>query len=206
MPRRVRGPLFSEYVRMIRRAKNVDWERVLPPCDVIYLRERIDSNAWYPMATFERFGVAILTHIQDTTLDAVRLWGAFSAHQFARDHTELIAAGDPRETLMRLKVLRATLFDFPAFDIQLLEEHRAHVAVDYRMGPVAEEAACHQTMGFCEGVLSLAGVRSISASFLERSWAGDPQTLILLGWSLPGAPTRAAVIGVIGKPPGPGRL
>ena len=82
--------------------------------------------------------------------------------------------------MMRLKVLRASLFDFPAFDIRLLEERRAHIEVDYRMGPVAEEAACHQTMGFCEGVLSLAGVHRISASFQERSWAGDFQTLIVL--------------------------
>jgi hypothetical protein len=181
---------------MIRRSKNVDWERALPPGDVIYLRKRIDADGWYPMATFERLGVAILSHIEGTTLDAVRLWGAFSAAQYVREHPQLIARGDPAETLMRLKVLRATLFDFPAFDIQLLEERQAHIVVDYRMGPVAEEAACHQTMGFCEGVLSLAGVRSISASFLERSWAGDPRTVIALKWSAPGA-QRASVLGSI---------
>jgi hypothetical protein len=66
------------------------------------------------------------------------------------------------------------------------------------MGPIAEEAACHQTMGFCEGVLSLAGVTSISASFRERSWAGDLQTLIVLGWSPPGT-LGARVLGAIGK-------
>jgi hypothetical protein len=198
MSRRVRGSLFSEYVRMIRRAKNVDWDRVLPPGDLIYLRERIDADGWYPMATFERFGVAILSHIEETTLDAVRLWGAFSAAQFAREHPELIAPGDPAETLMRLKVQRATLFDFPAFDIQLLEERLAHIEVDYRMGPVAEEAACHQTMGFCEGVLSLAGVSNISASFQERSWAGGLQTLIVLAWSPPGA-QRDSALGPMGK-------
>jgi hypothetical protein len=88
-------------------------------------------------------------------------------------------------------VLRASLFDFPAFDIRLLEERRAHIVVDYRRGPVAEEAACHQTIGFCEGVLSLAGVRAISASFLQR-WAGDSQTLIVLAWRPPGA-QRASV-------------
>lgn len=192
MSRRVRGLLFSEYVRMIRRAKNVDWDRVLLPGDLIYLRERIDAGNWYPMETFERFGVAILSHIQETTLDAVRLWGAFSAAQFVREHPELIARGEPAETLMRLKVQRASLFDFPAFDIQLLEEGRAHIEVDYRMGPVAEEAACHQTMGFCEGVLSLAGVCNIGASFVECSWAGDPQTLIVLTWSPPGTQVATA--------------
>jgi hypothetical protein len=172
---------------MIRRAKNVDWELALLAGDLPYLRERIMPEAWYPMETFERLGVAILSHIEEASLDAVRLWGTFSAGQFAREHAELIARGDPSETLMRLKVLRATMFDFPAFDIRLVEEHAAHVMVNYQMGSVAEEAACHQTMGFCEGVLSLAGMRDIRASFVERRWAGDTRTLIFLGWTPPGA-------------------
>ena len=93
MSRHVRGSLFSEYVRMIRRSKNVDWERQLTPGDVVYLREHIEADGWYPMATFERFGVAILSHFEGTTLDAVRLWGAFSASQFAREHTEFDRPG-----------------------------------------------------------------------------------------------------------------
>jgi len=173
---------------MVRRSKDVDWKNVLPACDLVYLRDRIEADAWYPMETFERIGVAILSHIEEATLDSVRLWGTFSAGQFAREHPELIARADPAETLMRLKVLRATMFDFPAFDIRLVEEHAAHVMVNYQMGPVAEEAACHQTMGFCEGVLSLAGMRDIRASFVERRWAGNTTTLILLGWSPRAAP------------------
>jgi hypothetical protein len=173
---------------MMRRAKNIEWERALPEGDLVYLRERIQADAWYPMETFERLGVAILRHVEEATLDAVRLWGTFSAGQFAGEHTELIARADAAETLMRLKVLRSTMFDFPAFDIRLVEENGAHVMVNYQMGPVAEEAACHQTMGFCEGVLSLAGMRNIRASFVERRWAGDTRTLILLGWSPPGPP------------------
>lgn len=181
----VRGALFSEYVRMIRRSKDVDWRAVLPIEDWIYLESRIDADGWYPMASFERLGVAILSKIDGASLDAVRLWGGFSAHDFARRNPELIARGDATETLMRLKVLRATLFDFPAFDLPLLENKRALVSVAYGMGRVAEEAACHQTMGFCEGVLSLAGARRVGASFTERAWAGDQQTLIALTWTDP---------------------
>lgn len=185
MPGHVRGSLFSEYVRMIRRSKSVDWESVLELEDLAYLSQRIDLDGWYPMDTFERFGVAILSRIEGASLDAVRLWGGLSANQFAGQHPELIAPGDVTETLMRLKVLRATLFDFPAFDVRLLEEGLAHIAVTYNMGRIAEEAACYQTMGFCEGVLSLAGARRITASFKERSWAGDRLTLIVLNWIAP---------------------
>ncbi len=183
MSRSVRGSFFAEYVRMLRRRKDVDWSRVLPPEDRRYLVQRIVGDDWYPMESFERLGLAILSKLEGATLDAVRLWGRFSAHQFASEHPSLIATGDPVETLMRLKVQRRTLFDFPAFDIPMLVDGQAFVDVTYLMGPAAEEAACHQTMGFCEGILALAGARDVRAEFGERSWAGGARTRLVLDWT-----------------------
>lgn len=181
-PRHVRGSFFAEYVRMLRRRKDVAWEAVLAAEDLPYLTQRIEDERWYPMATFERLGLAILRKVEGATLDGVRMWGRFSAHQFARDHDGFVAPGDPVETLMRLKVQRGTLFDFPAFDIPMLVDGEAYVQVSYRMGPAAEEAACFQTMGFCEGILTLAGASDVHADFAERSWRGGSATRIALAW------------------------
>jgi hypothetical protein len=182
LARHVRGAFFVEYVRMIRRRKDVDWLRALRVEDAALVQQRIDPQAWYPMASFERLGLAILANFEGAGLDAVRLWGSFSAHQFAREHPTLIAAGDPMESLMRLKVLRATLFDFPAFDVPTLADDHAIVTINYCMEPAAEEAACHQTLGFCEGVLSLAGASKIQGALTECSWLGAPYTAAALSW------------------------
>ncbi len=185
MTRHVRGSFFADYVRMLRRRKNVDWSTIFKPEDLNYLVRRIEPDEWYPMATFERFGVAILTHIDGASLDAVRLWGRFSVNEFVSNHPELIAANHPVESLMRLKVVRATLFDFPAFTIPMLVEGNAYVDIQYEMGHVAEEAACFQTMGFCEGVLSLAGATNVAATFTARSWHGAQKTRVELTWDTP---------------------
>jgi hypothetical protein len=166
---------------MIRRRKNVDWEAILPPEDLLYVWQQIKPDDWYPMATFERLGVAILDHLEGATLDAVRLWGRFSAQQFEGD-SEIVVPGQPVESLMRLRVVRSTLFDFPAFDIPMLTEGHAYVAMTYHMSPRAEEAACCQTMGFCEGVVSLSGGGNVRAAFKERAWDGHPRTLFDLEW------------------------
>ncbi len=185
MSGRVRGSFFAEYVRMVRRQKDVDWSRILPPEDVGYLACRIEDDDWYPMTTFERLGLAILSHVEGATLDAVRMWGRFSASLYSSQHPDLIATGEPAETLMRLKVLRGTLFDFPAFDVPMLTDTHAYVVVNYGMGKAAEEAACVQTMGFCEGVLAQAGAQKIEAGFEEKSWTGDPRTRLSLEWEMP---------------------
>ena len=185
LERHVRGSFFVEYVRMIRRRKDVDWLHTLRVDDLALVQQRIDPDAWYPMSSFERLGLAILANFEGAGLDAVRLWGTFSAHQFAREHPGLVAADDPVETLMRLKVQRATLFDFPAFDIPTLTDGHAVVTMSYAMGPVAEEAACHQTLGFCEGALAAAGARNIQGALGERSWLGAALTTLVLDWQPP---------------------
>jgi hypothetical protein len=173
---------------MIRRRKDIDWERVFPAQDLVYLKQPIVPNEWYPMETFERFGVAILTEFEGVTLGAVRSWGKLSASQYSAEHPSLVAVNDPVESLMRLKVMRSTLFNFRAFDIPMLADCQARVAVTYHMGHVAEEAACHQTMGFCEEVLSLSAATEIRAFFEERAWRGDPTTLFSLEWKGPATP------------------
>lgn len=147
------------------------------------------------MASFERLGLAILANFDGAGMDAVRLWGSYSAHQFVRDNPTLLAPNDPMETLMRLRVQRATLFDFPAFDIPTLIDGHAVMTMSYGMGPTAEEAACNQTLGFCESVVSLAGGQAVQGALGELSWLGAALTTVVLNWELP-SPARGS-----GPPP-----
>lgn len=174
---------------MIRRRKDVDWTGQLRVEDLALVQQHISPDTWYPMASFERLGLAILGNFEGAGLDAVRLWGSYSAHQFVRDHAVLLADGDPVETMMRLKVQRATLFDFSAFDIPTLTEGHAVVTMSYGMGATAEEAACHQTLGFCESVVALAGARNVHAALGELSWLGARHTSLLLDWDPPRRPS-----------------
>jgi hypothetical protein len=183
--RQVKGVLFVDYVRMAKAHKSVEWHVVLDPGDVHYLEEPIDPAAWYPMATFERLGNAILRYIAGNQLTPVQLWGRYSATQLHTANPLLLAAGDPVESINRFRVLRQTYFDFDALGIPLLHPGAAQIVIRYHMGRVAEEAACYQTMGFFEGLVELAGGTKVDARFRQRSWDGDPQTRLDLSWSLP---------------------
>jgi hypothetical protein len=180
--RQVKGSLFADYVRMIRSQKQIAWDRILAAEDRRYLRERIGAEQWYPMATFERLGDAILREIARGDLIQVRMWGRYQVDQQRRIYTSLVADGDPVETLCRFRVLRSTLFNFEALTVPLLHDDEAHMVISYHMGNPAEEAAAHQTMGFFERLLELSGASTVSARFIARSWAGDAETRLELQW------------------------
>lgn len=185
MSRNVKGVLFLDYVRMLRKSQAANWSQVLEPDDILYLVARIEPDQWYPMASFERMGNAILQHIANGEVQAARLWGRMSVDPLLASSPKLLSRRDPVETLMRFRVLRATFFDFEALTVPTLVDDHAEVVIAYGMGVMAEEAASYQTMGFFERLLELASATHIEARFKSRSWEGDARTLLALSWELP---------------------
>jgi hypothetical protein len=183
--RQVRGVLFVDYVRMLRSQKSINWAEHLAPEDQTYLESKIDPAAWYPMATFERMGNAILNTVTRGELFPVQLWGRYSAAQLRAANPLLLEPNDPPETLARFRVMRETFFDFNALDVPLLHVNEAHIVVRYYMGMPAEEAASYQTMGFFEGLLELAGAKDVRATFQDKSWDGDERTMLAIRWRPP---------------------
>jgi hypothetical protein len=185
VPHRVKGILFVDYVRMIRRSRGTDWSRALEPEDMALVLSRIDVDKWYPMESFERLGNAILKHVAQGNVEAARLWGRISVDPMLASAPTLLSPGDPIETLMRFRVLRSTFFDFEALFVTTLVDDHCDILVSYHMGPMAEEAASYQTMGFFERLLELASATRIMSKFKERSWAGDERTVLALRWVPP---------------------
>ena len=137
------------------------------------------------MSTFERLGNAILRHIAGGEVQAARLWGRLQVDPLLVTTPTLLCPRDPVETLMRFRVLRSTFFDFEALQVLTLVDDHADVVISYGMGPMAEEAASFQTMGFFERLLELSSATGIEARFKERCWAGDARSLLALRWDPP---------------------
>jgi hypothetical protein len=170
---------------MLRSYKGVDWSMYLTATDVQHLSARIQPAEWYPMEAFERMGLAILSEIARNDLTLVKHFGRVSLDALCRQYDNLVAPGDPHESLLRFKVLRQSFFDFPALEIKDVRENQAVAHVAYGMGSMAEEAATYQTMGFFERLLERSGGAPARVSLAARSWGRDPATLIHMSWNAP---------------------
>jgi hypothetical protein len=182
----VKGSLFVDYVRMLRAKKGVDWSRYLAPQDLDYLVHRIGPEDWYPMASFERMGLAILAEIAQGHLELVKQWGRYSIDGLCAVQPNLVAPGDPRESLMRFQVLRQSFFDYPALIMREIMDGEASIQIAYGMCDRAEEAASYQTLGFFERLLEVSGARDVRVEFTERSWRdGESKTIVAMHWTEP---------------------
>ena len=181
--RQVRGTLFVDYVRLIRGRKEIDWSRYLEPGDFVFLRERIEDSSWYPMATFERYGLGILHAVAGSSIAMVRNWGRFQADAMLRLNPKILERDNPCESLMRVVVFRRGFFDFDVITTHEVTDGRALFGLGYQMSDVAELAACTQTMGAFEELVRRAGGKKVKARFAGRTWEGDENTSLELSWS-----------------------
>ena len=166
MSGQVKGVLFADYVRMLRAHRGRTLNEFLEPGDLAYLDQTIDFDAWYPMDSFERLGVAIFQAIAEGDLGLVRDWGRASVVRVVAANEHVLVPGDPRESLMRFFVLRRSLFDFEALCMLQLCDGSASIGVEYGMQALAEQSAAVQTMGFFEGLISLADGGDVRGEFL----------------------------------------
>src|ERR1044071_1717215 len=181
---RVKGVLFVDYVRMLRAHRDRSWSKFLHPEDLVFLAQTIEPSEWYPMETFERMGIAILHVIAGSDLDLVRRFGHAQVAHVSDTVEDLIVPKDTRESLMRFQVYRRSFFEFEALAVLQLDDTAAELKLSYGMSPGAEEAASIQTQGFFEGLIELADGVTSEATFTQRSWAGDPRTVLRLAWKL----------------------
>ena len=165
----VRGLLFLDYVRMVKRQRAVESPR-LSDDDRRLLETKIDPVGWYPMGTFERLGLALLDRFVGEVSEPIRMFGRFQVSGILGQFPDLLVPNDPRDTLMRFRVLMTSFFNFPAFDVLSIDDTSAEVTIRYGMCVAAERAASWQTLGFFESLLSLSGATHNHCEFVARSW------------------------------------
>jgi hypothetical protein len=181
--RNVKGIFFVDYVRMIRKRKDVDWSRHLSPGDLEILARRVEPDAWYPVETFERMGLAILHEVAGGDMEVVHHWGRYYMDGLFDVHDTLIVQGDPQESLMRFHMLRKSFFDFDALQLDGFMGAEVSLTIQFGMSDLAEQASVHQTLGFFERLLELSGAETVTHEIVQRSWEGAPSTIIHLEWS-----------------------
>lgn len=134
------------------------------------------------MESYERMGLAIMDKIAGGSFALIRRWGRETVRALHQVHPDLIEEGDPTETFRRFDRIRETFFDFPAVESKFIREGQAVFEIQYGMSPRAEEAACHQSLGFFERLLELSGAEKIVVEPISRSWAGDDRTVVAARW------------------------
>jgi hypothetical protein len=180
---RINGAFFVDYVRMMKKRKEVDWSPYLEDGDKVYLEQEIKGDEWYPLDVFERMCIGIFREVARAEVKTVRTWGRSTVDHLVSINNDLVSKTDPRETLMRFHVLRKSMFTFDPVDVQTVSENYARFKIIYNLSRLVEKLSSYQTLGYIERLLELSGADFIRHKFTSRAWEGDPITILEVTWS-----------------------
>lgn len=183
MNKHVKGLLFVEYIRMMKRMKGVDWTPYLEPRDQRFFQEMIIPSMWYPLESYQRCGAAVFEQVAKKNLDASRLWGRASLDSLHQVYKNLlIEEGNPLRSVEKFSKIYRRFFDFQGFALTVLDGHHLEIKVSPEFGELAVAAYSHQMLGFFERLLELARAPEGRALFVRKRWEGDPETVIDVRW------------------------
>ena len=183
MAKHVKGVLFLDYARMIRKRKNADWSKYLTPEDQKILSQLILPSEWYPLETYQHCGVAVLHEIARDNVEVVRAWGRASMDELMKVYKNLAQETDPRKAMEKFQFLRRRFFDFEGLEVITQDGNRIQVKVDVAFGGVADEAYAYQILGALERLLQVSGAKNVQFQFVQKAWQGAPHTVIGLSWN-----------------------
>ncbi len=182
--KKVRGILFLDYVRMIKKRSDIDWSKYLSAEDMVYLRRHIYENEWYPFDVYERMGIGIIKEIAGEDYETVRQWGRLASKSLVKSYKSLLSMNDPMESLMRFHILRGSYFDFDPIYIRNLSPFFAKFEINYGLSHIAEKAATYQALGYIEMFLKLSGAENVKYRFIKKCWEGAPYTILEVSWDM----------------------
>ena len=182
MGKHVKGALFLDYVRMVKKRKDVNWGQYLTPEDNKILEQLILPSAWYPLETYQRLGAAVLHEIAKGKVELVRQWGRISMEELTKVYANLVCAGNPLRSLEIFQLLRTRFFDSEVLEVTPVGDNGARIKVDATFAGEAEEAYAYQMLGSFERLLELSGAKNIKYRFSQASRKGDPNTVIEIKW------------------------
>ncbi len=184
MDRHVKGSLFQEYVRMVRKNKQVDWSQYLESGDMEYLNRLILPSQWYPYGVYQRLGAAIFHELAGRNPEVARSWGRYTMEGMAELYGKnLIEMGDPKRTLKKFHAIYMHFFDFEGFTIDMAEENRAEIKINPAFGKLAVQGYTYQMLGSFHRLIELSGAKDVRAEFVKKMWDGAQETVISIQWS-----------------------
>ena len=178
---KIKGSVLIHWVKAIRADKE-GMLLELTDEDRNFVQSKVYPSTWYSYDTYRRLVTLVartVAHDDETTLYN---WGYASADEIVSAmYKHIIVAGSPSKTISSYASVNKTFFDVGTIAGEIIDDNTAHVIVsDF---PRDFKPFYHIVHGWCAKLIALTGVKNIQSKYIQRSWAGDAQTVIEFTWS-----------------------
>jgi hypothetical protein len=182
-PKKVKGTMLIDLVRMIRGNKELDWNKYLKPEDWNVINERILPSAWYPLEVYQRCGRATFQLLAQGNLELVRLRGRVRGKElFESVYKWITADRTPKEALEQFIRIYGQFFNFSTITFEEVAKGHSKILFDYDVADRTVELYCYQLMGELDALIEIVGGKNARIKLIAKRWEGAPVTIFDVSW------------------------
>ncbi len=182
MDRKVKGTIFSEYVRMIKANKHLEWDRYLGEDEWKLVNEMILPSNWYPVESYKRMGLAVFKLLAKDDINVAWTWGRLSLEGLTKVYKNLVVANDPFESMKKFAMIQRNLASFDLIRLEKVDQNTLHIELQVFFGEEADKAYAYQMGGMLERTAELSAPSKAEVNFIKKSWEGDNNTVFEMKW------------------------
>lgn len=184
---KVKGTMLLDFVKMIRKNKQLNWNQYLKPSDWSIINSNVLPGVWYPADIYARCSMATFHLMGKGRLESARGNGQMiAAHMFESTYKSLLQSKDPVKGLNQFVFIFGSLFNFTLLKVKSLEPGHARFshlsAFEEKPVVIDKPAFAYQLLGFLETVVAMTGGKKITATIVSKEWEGAPATIFDITW------------------------
>ena len=127
---RVKGSMLLDFVKVIRRNRELDWDKYLTIGDREMMEEMIIPSKWYPVDVFRRAAMAVYELIGQGKPESARAWGRESVERIPEElYQSFFAKNDPKRAVRNWVNVNTRVFDFLRFRFSESGEKEIKVSI-----------------------------------------------------------------------------
>jgi hypothetical protein len=182
MSMNVKGSIFIDMVRLIKKDKSDIYNKYLTDSDRRIINQRIMPGGWYPYETYKHCIAAIFEVVAKNDLDVAKEWGRYACQSaMTTTYSGIVSGRDPLFFIKNYEVTNRMFYDFGR--IETIVEGK-NQAVYKLSGFDAEFVVFYYLIqGWMERGIELCGAKNIESEFITKSWEGQPFTSMRFTWT-----------------------
>jgi hypothetical protein len=183
MDKNVKGSIFIEVVKRIKKDKSGVYKKYLTNEDWDVISQNLLPSSWYPYEPYKNCLKAIFKVVAKNDLEVAKEWGRTSCQAVMTGiyASVLKKKCDPLSFIKQYDTTYRNFYDFGQ-TVVIAEGKNGAL---YQLSDFDEQFALvyYAIQGWIERGLELCGAKNVSSEFVTKSWEGKPFTSIRFTWT-----------------------
>jgi hypothetical protein len=181
--RKVKGTIIVDFVKMIKKNRDLDWNKYLKAEDWGVVNSFVLASKWYSFAVFERCARAVFALLGNGNMEAAHAEGRRAGHKmFETVYSTVVQQKDPMTGLNLFVSSYGALFNFNPVRMERVTPRHARILYDYDAGDRFSVAFCHLLKGIFEALIEKTDGKNGTVAIASKQWENAPLTSFDITW------------------------